>query len=139
MLNFEYLPSDLQNDPADADVHELIFTNAAISGQTRFQGIGPLLRIHRSPRGAGFGGDTSYQVMVGAPGEYNLTHALPSICSFVSYLAPFCFLKYFLKAHYINDTVVFMHKLISYVWKTKIGALLLVKLSSLKHTGSLSP
>lgn len=78
LLNFEYPPSDLQNDAADADVHEFIFTKAAISGRTRFPSIGLLCRTHRSPQGAGFGGDTSYQVMLGAPREYNLTHALAS-------------------------------------------------------------
>lgn len=63
-------------------------------------------------------------------------HAVASMYGFASYLAPFCSLKYFLKPHYIDDTVVFRHKLISYVWKTKIGALLFVKPGSLKYTGS---
>lgn len=65
-------------------------------------------------------------------------HAVASTYGFASYLAPFCSLKYFLKPHYIDDTVVFMHKLISYDWKMKIGALLFVKPGSLKYMVSFS-
>lgn len=155
-MNFEYPPSDLQNDPADADVHDLIFTHAGVSGQVHFPGAGQLPRTQRGPRGAGFGRfpavpssglrpgtrvgqrETSYQVVLGGPGEYNLTHAIASMDGFASYPAPFCFLKYFLKPRSINDAVVFMHKLISYVCKTKIGALLFVKPGSLKYTGIFS-
>lgn len=54
-MNFEYPPSDLQNDPADADVYELIFTNACVSGQLHFPSAGQLPRTQRGPRGAGFG------------------------------------------------------------------------------------
>ena len=89
-MNSEYPTTDLQNDPADADVHELIFTNAGISGQTHFPSAGQLPRPQRDPRGAGSGRahavpssglqpgsrvgqrETSYQVNAGWTGGVQL-------------------------------------------------------------------
>lgn len=49
-MNSEHPTTDLQDDPADADVHEFIFTHAGISGQMHFPSLGQLPRAQHKPQ-----------------------------------------------------------------------------------------
>lgn len=140
LMNSEYPSADLQNDPADTEVHELIFTSAGISG---FPSHTPRRGVRTSPGGAFWGPavrqrETSHQVTLGGQRGLKL-HARNRFCAWFCQLpSSILFSKIFLKPHCVNDTVVFTPKLMSRVWKTKLGAFPFVKPRCLKQTGRFS-